>query len=350
MSDDDKATTTTPEDIDGDAVEMSEAAAEVEDYLPASSDLVLRDPLDAHEAAIVLDAHDERMVLERIQGAALKKWVYRLPTGETGLSVDGVQDVTQLLNWTGKCRIGLDKDTLVMERTVEDGEELWTATIFATDAVTGQSWPGAASQPVRMQLKPDTAAKWRDKGRKVGDDDTVFDIFARTKAIQKAARNACKAFIPEKIEQTILALYTGQSARVEQIRTQAQAQIEDLPAPLDDERARELKARARATYERIGELDGGRLKVTPGMFHSYMTRAEHSHDRLEEFIAYLEERETQIPGEVRAEREMAQARDTANDVPCPVCEASRRRFCKGVRGAHPERIAARLEQIRKAAG
>lgn len=287
-------TNKTAVDATAEEIPMLEAGEEIADYLPPKEDLTLRDPTDDHEAAVVLAAHDEKAILERIQQQALKKWVYRLPTGETGLSVDGVQDVIQIMNWQGGCRIGVMHETLDVEQVVADDEEMWVATIFAKDHMTGQEWPGSSSQPVRMKLRADTARKWRGKGKKVRDDDTVFDVFSRTKAIQKACRNACAAFIPEQIEQTILALYTGQADRVERIRTEAEAKVEELPPPLTDERAEALREQARAIYSKIRELPRGTLDLTPGLFHSYMTRAEHSHERLEEFVAYLQQRHDEI--------------------------------------------------------
>jgi hypothetical protein len=46
--------------------------------------------------------------------------------------------------------------------------------------------------------------------------------------------------------------------------------------------------------------------------------------------------------------EEREAVESANDVACPACEQPAGRFCKGVRGAHGERVRARLEQIRGA--
>jgi hypothetical protein len=70
---------------------------------------------------------------------------------------------------------------------------------------------------------------------------------------------------------------------------------------------------------------------------------------LRDFITYLEERREQIPVELQRDDEEREAVESANDVACPACDQPAGRFCKGVRGAHGERVRARLEQIRGAA-
>jgi hypothetical protein len=131
------------EDIEGTVADEGPEPdlAAVTDFLPQRSELAVSDLDDAHEKALVMDAHDVQMILERAQTSALKKWVYQLPDGTAGLTVDAVQDLTQQFNWTGKARIGLLPDTLKVERITEDmgdgPEPLWVATIFARDEVTG---------------------------------------------------------------------------------------------------------------------------------------------------------------------------------------------------------------------
>jgi hypothetical protein len=92
------------------------------------------------------------------------------------------------------------------------------ATIFARDEVTGAMLPGSSMEPQRMRLQARTADRKRKAGQKIPEDNTIFDVFSRTKAIQKATRNALAAFIPEEIEQTIIAMFAKDPSRVERSR------------------------------------------------------------------------------------------------------------------------------------
>ena len=330
---------------------MPEAAEAIEEYIPGPAELAVIDPSDRHEVMVRMDEHDVRMLMERVQSSALRKWVYELPGGQRGLTVHAVQDVTQQMNWSGKCRIGVLPETLSVERIVEDAgngpEPFWVATIFAKDEVTGAVLPGSSMEPQRMRLKAHTAKKKRDDGAKIPEDNTIFDVFSRTKAIQKATRNALAAFIPEEVEQTIIAMFAKDSSRVERIQTEQEQKLAELPPPLTDERARELIGRCEALYDEIRELGGGqgKVKFPPGQFSSWMLQSQHDHGALERFVAYLEQRREEIPVELEREARERQAVDEAVSIACPKCEAPARQFCKGVRGSHGERIRARLAQL-----
>ena len=117
------------------------------------------------------------------------------------------------------------------------------------------------------------------------DGTRPFDRFSRTKAIQKATRNALAAFIPEEIEQTVLAMALKQPERVLRIQTEAEQKLAELPAPLDDEEAKGLIAEVEAVYS---EISGpGRVEFPPGKFGAYKLQAQHSHDRLRDLLARM---------------------------------------------------------------
>jgi hypothetical protein len=292
--------------IEGTAVEEppmpEEAAKAVEDFIPSPAELAVVDPQDRHEVMLAMDEHDVRMLLERVQSSALRKWVYELKDQYPpvrGLTVHAVQDITQQMNWTGKARIGVLPETLTVERIIEDAghgaEPFWVATIFARDEVTGAMLPGSAMEPVRMRLRAETAAKKRKKGLRIGDDNTLFDPFSRTKAIQKATRNALAAFIPEEVEQTIIAMFEKDPARVERIQTEAEQKLAEFPPPLDDDEAKALIARAEAVYGEIVWPEA-RVEFPPGTFAAWKLQAQHSHDRLRDLVAYVEKRRDELAG------------------------------------------------------
>lgn len=339
-----------------DLAPMPETVDAIEAAMPQATDLVLADPRDQHAVSVVLDAHDIAMIIDRAQSSALKKWVYKIPgTGQTGLSVHGVQDIVQQMNWTGKARIGLVRESLVVTREMEDvgngfEEPVWSAIVFGRDEVTGMEWPGVSTEPVHMKLTERTAGEWTRKGKVVPDDRRVFDVFSKTKAVQKACRNAVAAFIPEELEQTVIAMFENDPRRVEKIQTEQEAKLADLPAALTDERAVAQVARARELYSHIRDVAGGqgKVKYTPAHFNGQLTSVQHDHARLDDFIAYLEHQLEVLPGQILAENQQREAVETANLVACPVCEQAAKKFCKNTRGAHPERVAARLAQIQKA--
>jgi hypothetical protein len=326
------------EDIEGTVADEGpepDLAPAVDPLLP-----VVSDPADQHEVMVRMDEADVQMLLSWAQAGALKKWVYQLPGNKgEGLTIHAVQDIVQRMNWTGRAKIGVLPETLEVESLSADegdgDERYWVATIFARDELTGQVLPGSSMEPQRMKKR---------------DGSRVFDRFARWKAIQKATRNALGGFIPEEIEQAVIGMATKDPSRVERIRTEAEVKLSEMPPPLDDDEARALIKQAEAIYAEIRELGGGRgkIKMTPGTFNAWKLQAQHSHDRLRDFITYLEERREQIPVELQRDDEEREAVESANDVACPACEQPAGRFCKGIRGAHGERVRARLEQIRHA--
>jgi hypothetical protein len=280
-----------------------ELAEAVDEVLPSSRELAVVDPSDEHEVFLRMDDHDVRLLLDQIQSSALRKYVYELSRGNEkirGLTVHAVQDIVQRINWTGKAKIGVVPETLTVERITENagnGEEpFWVATIFARDEITGSSLPGSSMEPVYMSLRKSTADRKRADGVKIPEDNKVFDSFSRWKAIQKATRNALAGFIPEEIEQTVIAMFAKDPSRVQRIQTEAEARVAELPPALTDDRAKEQIAKARELYESIREIGGGRGKVdfTPGHFNAYLTAAQHDHDRLDDLLGYLAQRRADL--------------------------------------------------------
>jgi hypothetical protein len=245
-----------PEVVEGtvEAGPEPELAPAVDEKLP-DVQLAVRDPADQHEVMLRMDDHDVQMLLREVQGAALRKWVYELKGNRgIGLTIHAVQDITQRMNWTGKARIGLLLDARgvpVVETEQVEADEghgpepFWQATAYAKDEVTGMVLPGASMEPQNMRLR---------------GGGTKFDRFARWKAIQKATRNALGGFIPEEIEQTVIAMFAKDPSRVERIRTEAEQKMAEMPPPLDDDEARALIAEAirgshgERVQARLGEI------------------------------------------------------------------------------------------------
>jgi hypothetical protein len=296
------------EPVDAEVVEdgagPSPELAEAVDAAVGSAELVVADPLNRHEALVAMDANDVKALItdlaEQAQANAMRKWVYKLPDGTLGLSVHGVQDIAQRMNWTGKCAIKVLPETLtVKERRADAGngpETFFVATIFAEDARTGAIQPGVSTEPEYLQLKKATANKKREKGQRIPEDDRIFDVFAETKAVSKASRNAQAAFIPEEVEQAVLAMASQNPQLVERIQTEAEAKVAELPPPLDTPEAHELETQCATIYAEIRELGGGKGKValTPARYQGAMMQSRHSIEALKAARAWLEQRREEI--------------------------------------------------------
>jgi len=248
---------------------------DADEFKPPPTELVALDAQDAYRA---MDRADELQILDELQGRALEVMVYSFSQGGkrlTDLSYAGVREVVRTLNVRGHTRIKISgcRPPLVDEVS-EDGESYYRVMVYAEDQSTGSGQWGTAVEPKHMKKK---------------NGDVVWDKFALTKALNKAQRNAMKALIPVEFQQTVVAQYLGDGAKVKKIQAGPGAeQLAELPPPLTDPKAEALKQEAREVYDSIKSHD--RTKLLPAAFHAYLVRAEHSHERLQEFVEYLRQR------------------------------------------------------------
>lgn len=269
-----------PETVDGEIVP---------DEQPSGSDLVAIDDAPENVLAVV-DRHDEAMIVSELQRRALKVMLYAFPIeGKevVDLSYLGVNEAVRLMNNSGKWRVTVDRNSLVVEDVIEDvgngePEPCFQATVYAVNELTGYGQFGTFTQPKRIKLR-----KARD------GVDTIADKFARQKAVNKAQRNALRIHIPEELRQTIIAQYRGNPENVQRVAVGAGAEaLADLPPPLTDTKARKLLDDAHKVYEELKALDA--MAVPPGAFFAYRVRSEGSHELLEEFVAYLRDKLRQV--------------------------------------------------------
>ena len=284
----------------GAAVAGEVVDADVEIYRPDASELVVSPGGD--DLWTVLDKHDEDAILEEFQRRALKVMLYEFPqSGAPGgkvidLSYQGVNEAVRLLNNTGKCRIRIRPDVKEIRREVIEGVEYVVASVYAEDERTGYGQFGTSREPIWMKVNANVAKRAREKGEPVRTEDVegtkvsrVFDVFAETKALNKAQRNALKVMIPERMRQALIAMARHDDTALKTIQSGAGASaIAELPPPLDDEKAKELNVRIRAAYDRIRVVSVTAL--LPGAFGAKVARAQHSHDLL---LALAEELEAQ---------------------------------------------------------
>lgn len=261
-----------------------------EDYRPAGQDLVVSPDAPEHEVFVVLDAHDEDLILQELQRRALKVLLYDFPKDGTrlvDLSYAGVLECVRLLNATGKVSIRIRPDTREIRRETIDGIDYVVATVYAEDAKTGYGVFGTAREPLRMKLRPQTATRLREKGTPVDSDGRTFDPFAETKALNKAQRNAMKATIPERMRQTLIAMAKQDEAALQTIQAGAGAESRaELPPPLATPEALALTAECRALYDRIRAHPAGLvgpLSLLPGQYGAQLERAAHDVAQLQAF-------------------------------------------------------------------
>lgn len=268
-------------------------AGELEIYAPDARDLVALDSEDAFRA---MDRADEEMILAEIQGrGVLGVMVYEFDSFESGrkkkvrgLSYDGVRESVRTLNARGFTKTHVSPQAPLVSEVVEDGEPYYRVMVYAEDHKTGSGNWGTAVEPKRMKLRDDTAKKWRDKGREVGEDNTVWDKFALAKALSKAQRNALEDLIPLELRETIIAQFAKDHERIRRISVGAGAEtIAHLPPPLDTEEAEELRKQCRALFREIREIHATKY-LLPGQFHQLLIRSEWSLERLGEFREHLQ--------------------------------------------------------------
>jgi hypothetical protein len=257
-----------------------------EDFKHPGRDLVVAPGAERHEVFEVLDAHDEDLILEEMQRRALKVMLYDFPQDGSrviDLSYQGVMECVRVLNASGKARITIAKGTLKVERETIDGVDYYVAEVFAEEQVTGHGEYGIAREPLYMKLKDERSARrQREKGNLVHERNGqfyIFDPFARTKAVNKAQRNALKTQIPERIRQALIAMAKKDEEALKTIAMGAgAAEYADLPAPADSPEAKQITAECRAIYSEIRGLSV--TSLLPGQFNAKLSRAAHDESLL----------------------------------------------------------------------
>lgn len=230
-----------------------------------------------------MDALDENQILDALQGAPSAVVVYSFETGgkrQTGLSYAGVCEAVREMNANGYAEIRVAQTPPLVEEFQEEDENGKTVTFFRVTVYAEDAKNGGGNWGTATQAKFRT---FRSASRK-----PELDSFAMAKALSKAQRNAMLVLIPVKFREVIIAQALHDEARVKQIRAGGVGELAELPPPLTDSRAEAQKDTARTLFRELQEMN--RLALLPAAFHSYLTRAEHSHERLDEFVAYLQQK------------------------------------------------------------
>jgi hypothetical protein len=255
---------------------------------------VVAHPADSQAAFRAMDRYDEVQIIEEIEGRMSEVLVYKIPTG-TDLSFAGVREAIRLLvEQTGR-RINTGTHPPIKDIVDINGEPHHQVMVYAVDESSGQGYWGTAQQPVQMKLRDDTARKYREKGKKISEDNKVDDEFAFTKALSKAQRNALKYFIPEQIRQGILAIAQKNPAKLREITMGPGAPQIDAPAALNDEKATALINECKERYTALKrEYPAFAKRLPPGKFNSDLRSAWSSHAALETLRDNLVEARTAI--------------------------------------------------------
>lgn len=255
--------------------------ADPEDFEPHGRDLVIAEPV---QTFAVLDRHDELAVLQELKRRGVKRLFYDFGKGsdrKVDLSIYGVLEAVGLMNRTGKVQIRVDRGSLKIERETIDGEDYYVAQVFAEELVTGFGVFGVARQPLRMKVKPETAARMEKEGKTVVDGK-IFDEFARTKVASKAQRNALGQCVPQLIRGAMIAWarQDAQLVKVIEVGVGA-ADVAELPPPAQGEEADGLRAEIEAAYVELRTI--APMAKLPGRYHAELRAAEHSVETLRAF-------------------------------------------------------------------
>lgn len=273
------------EPIDGTAVEEG-----AEEFKPAPGELAVRPdvPDDAFRA---MDALDEAQIVDALMGRPSEQLVYSFGEGsdrKTGLSYEGVAEVVREMNANGHTRIRVSPDVQPLIREVQEENEKGELVTFVEATVYGEDTQnGGGNWGTARQAKFQT---FRNAQRK-----PKLDPFATAKALSKAQRNAMKPLTPVVFREALIAKMLNNPARVTELRLGMGDATAEMPPPLTDERAAELKAQIRDVYSQIRALDA--MALPPGRFNVKLQRVAHEHAGMEELLAALASQLEHLQGE-----------------------------------------------------
>jgi hypothetical protein len=259
-----------------------------------------------------LTAADERQIIAEIEGRALGAMVYSFPSEggkATGLSWKGVQEAVRQMNTRNMGRIKIAKEPAPAfeEITIEvdtgnrddDGQPVKESrravrcTVYGEDGVFGSARFGTATQ-----LR-DFKSKKKDKHSR---PIWFSDSFADAKALSKAQRNALEGMLPLELVEELKAAYIGKGS-VEYIDAVA-VDVTEMPPALDDEKAKVLGDEIRAMYATFKKVHPEGMKaMPPAEFNRYFVAAQHSHDRLADFMAHMGQRVDEARKAAEAKKE-----------------------------------------------
>lgn len=278
------------------AIDATATEEQAQQSTPPPAALTVRPdvPEDVYRA---MDALDEAQIVDALMGRPSEKLVYSFGTGserKTGLSYEGVAEVVREMNANRHTAIRVSPHVAPIIRDVQDEDEdghtiaYVEAVVYAEDTLNGGGNWGTARQ-ARFQV-------FRNAQRK-----PKIDPFATAKALSKAQRNALKPLTPVVFREALIAKMLNNPVRVKELRLGMGDPTAEMPPPLTDERAAELKACIRAVFKQIRDVDP--MALLPGQFHARLARAEHEHERMAELLAALESQLAHL----QAEAEKGQA-------------------------------------------
>lgn len=264
--------------------DAGDVQADPEEHKPEQGvELVARLDVDGDEFR-VMSLLDEEQILDALQGRPSNVMVYSWRDKKTGkpvsgLSWAGVAECVRTMNAkrVTSIRVSPDVKPLVEEfhEANEHGEmvSFFRVMVYAEDRANGGGQWGIAHQPKFQTYKDPNKAP-------------TLDPFAQTKALSKAQRNAMEPLVPLEFREVLVAQCLKDEARVKQIRAGAGAEQEaQLPPPVDDGRAKDLRKAIFETYDELKQVN--RLALLPGRFNIDLQRSQHDHALLESFLERL---------------------------------------------------------------
>jgi hypothetical protein len=272
--------------------DVVDATAE-EEPQAAPGELIARADVDG-DVYRIMDAYDSEQVLAELEGRPSEVMIYSFGSGgnrKTGLSWKGAAECVRTMNANRYAQIKVAKEIApIFEEIQEENEDGNTityvqATVYAEDALNGGGNWGTARQQKFMVYNQE-----RNPGKK-----PTIDPFARAKALSKAQRNAMEPLVPLSFVEALIALHIGNKNRVKEIRVGLGHATAELPPPLVDEAATELKNACRGVYADIRKLDP--MALPPGRFNVKLRRAEVEHKALEELLEELRSMLQHLAGE-----------------------------------------------------
>jgi hypothetical protein len=205
---------------------------------------------DESRALLVLENIDSDLIVQELEGRAVRQWAYRFREGGddgaevTGLTVAGVEQCSRESARHGEALRIIRRDWYPMDAGADGTPNAWFAVVevgrFAVRE-TGEEILLDTSLGTKQEL----LRKYSARKRRWYENPHALDV-----AISKAVRNAKKKLLDPELQQRVLAaaLDTGQvleSSAERRLQAETEAAHESLPAP---DRAQVAEAQARATF------------------------------------------------------------------------------------------------------
>lgn len=204
---------------------------------------------DESRALLVLENIDTDLIVQELEGRAVRQWAYRFREGEggqevTGLTVAGVEQCSRESAKHGEALRIIRRDWYPMDAGADGTPNAWFAVVEVGRYAVRETGEEILLD-TSLGTKKELLRKYSARKRRWYENPHALDV-----AISKAVRNAKKKLLDPELQERVLekALGSGQvleSSAERRLQAETEAAHESLPAP---DRAQVAEDQARATF------------------------------------------------------------------------------------------------------